>query len=102
VVPPEVYERAGARFCSKSHAGLFNAKKRDDQVELDRMDRIAEDVWQRILRQEAAFLAAVNGRLRRVLPGELHLANLSACNRAAKTGKTEPWTVTAFVPKVSQ
>jgi hypothetical protein len=32
------------------------------------MDRIAEDVWQRILRQEAEFLAAINGRLRRVSP----------------------------------
>jgi hypothetical protein len=61
----KVTSARGTRFCSKSHAGFFNAKKRsedskqskreDDQVELDRMDRIAEDVWQRILQQEAAF-----------------------------------------------
>jgi hypothetical protein len=60
VVPPEVSGRVGyVRFCSMSHAGFFNAKKRSenskqskrkaDQMELDRMDRIAEEVWQRIL-----------------------------------------------------
>jgi hypothetical protein len=34
--------------------------------------------------------------------GELHLVNLSACNRAAKTGERHSPTVTVFVPKASQ
>jgi hypothetical protein len=32
--------------------------------------------------------------------GELHLVNLSACDRAAKTGEPQRGTVTAFVPKL--
>jgi hypothetical protein len=78
VVPPEGYGARGTRFCSKSHAGFFNAKKRseDSKQRKGKTTRWSLIAWtgsqktfgRGFYSKRRHSLAAINGRLRRVLP----------------------------------